>query len=90
MNYVAIAIKMIPQCDRSYNLLEIDEIQLSNNSWYKKAAIHDYVKAHPGSIKVGNVYGPNIIPAISIAGEKYVKSSPNNSQIDNLLNLPRK
>lgn len=90
VQYIATAIKMKKNCSYSYNLLEIDEIYLSNTGWYKKELIHDYVKTNPGSIKVGTVYGPDVIPAISSNGEKYVKSTPNSTTNDNLLSLPRK
>ena len=90
MTYIASAIRMKKNCDYSYNLLEIDEIYLSNNGWYKKEVIHNHVKTNPGSIKVGSNYGPNVIPVVSVNGEKYVKSSPNDSVKDNLLYLPRR
>lgn len=90
MTYIASAIRMKKNCDYSYNLLEIDEIYLSNNGWYKKEVIHNHVKTNPGSIKVGSNYGPNVIPVVSVNGEKYVKSSPNSTTTDNLLELPRK
>ena len=90
MTYIASAIKMKKNCEYSYNLLEIDEIYLSNSGWYKKETIHNHVKTNPGSIKVVSLYGPNVVPAISVNGEKYVKSSPNNKTTDNLLELPRK
>lgn len=88
--FIATAIKMKAGCGLSNNLLEIDQICLNNATWYKKERIHDYIKSNPGSIKVGSTYGPNVIPALSPYGEKYVKSLPNNSTVDNLLNLPRK
>ncbi|MDL2235932.1 DUF3892 domain-containing protein [Christensenellaceae bacterium OttesenSCG-928-L17] len=88
----AIKIKMKPGCHASNNLVEIDEIYLvgaGKEGFYKKADVHDYLKKNPDSIQV-NIYPyPNCIPVTSIYGEKYVKSSPNNSQRDNLLNLPR-
>ncbi len=90
MTDIASASRMKKNCEYSYNLLEIDEIYLSNSGWYKKEVIHNHVKAKPGSIKVGSSYGPNVIPAISINNDKYVKSSPNSTTTDNLLELPRK
>ena len=89
---IATAIHMKYGCDKSNNLLEIDQIYLLNsqNGWYKKEIIHDYVKSHSNSITVGTSYGPYVIPAVSVYGEKYVKSSPNNTTVDNLLSLPRK
>lgn len=91
MALVATKIRMKYGCYNSYDLLEIDEIYISGSKdgWYKKAVIHDHVKSHPKSITVRTSYGPDIIPAISSNGEKYVKSSPNNTTIDNLLSLPR-
>lgn len=88
----ATKIKMKPGCGTSNNLLEIDSIYITGcqeDGYYKKASVHDYVKDNPGSIQV-NIYPyPNVVPATSVNGEKYVKSSPNSSDKDNLLCLPR-
>ena len=76
----------------SNNLLEIDELYISgctNPGWFKKSLVHDYVKSHKGSIQV-NIYPyPDIEPMVSIYGEKYVRSTPDSTRKDNLLNLPR-
>lgn len=89
--FIATKIKMNRGCYNSDNLLEIDQIfiQNSKDGWYKKATIHDHVKKYPRSITVRTSSGPYVIPAISSNGEKYVKSSPNNTTRDNLLSLPR-
>ena len=88
----AIRIKMKPGCSSSSNLLEIDEIYLTgspNDGFYKKAIVHDHLKTNPGTIQV-NIYPyPNCIPATSVNGERYVRSTPNNTEGDNLLRLPR-
>jgi len=90
--FIATAIKMKNNCAYSNNLLEIDKIYLdqSQDGWYSKETIHDYVKSHPSDVVVGNNYGPNVVPCVSQNGEKYVKSAPNNTERDNLLNLPRR
>lgn len=90
--FIATAIKMKNGSYYSEDLLEIDKIYLehSKDGWYSKAVIHDHVKQHPGDVVVGNNSGPDVIPCISVNGEKYVKSSPNNLKRDNLLSLPRK
>ena len=83
---------MKPGCRTSNNLTEIDEIYITgctSDGFYKKAAIHEHLINHPGSIQVNLFPYPNVIPAVSINGERYVKSSPNAYQTDNLLNLPR-
>lgn len=88
----ATKIKMKSGCGTSNNLLEIDSIYLtgtSNDGYYTKAAIHDYLNSNPGSIQVDIYPYPNVIPAVSTNNEKYVKSSPNSSSNDNLLSLPR-
>ena len=88
----ATKIKMMPGCGYSNKLNEIDEIYLtecSKEGFYKKAAVHDYLVSNPGSIQVNITPFPNCLPATSTRGEKYVKSSPNNTTGDNLLNLPR-
>ena len=83
---------MKPGCGNSNDLLEIDSIYISecaNPGFFKKEKLHDYLKKNPGSIQVNIPPYPNVIPAISVNGEKYVRSSPNNSSNDNLLCLPR-
>jgi hypothetical protein len=88
----ATKIKMKPNCRTSSNLLEIDEIYITgcqNEGYFKKAGIHDYLKEHPNEIQVNISPYPNLIPAISPNNEKYVKSTPDSTQRDNLLNLPR-
>ncbi len=88
----ATRIKMYPNCYWSNNLLEIDEIYITgcnNPGYFKKAALYDYLKEHPGAIQVNIPPFPNVIPAVSANREKYVRSLPNNSMFDNLLSLPR-
>ena len=88
----ATKIKMKPGCYRSTSLLEIDEIYITGcdkPGFFKKSVIHDYVKKNPGSIKVNIHPYPQVVDAISINGEKYVRSVPNNNTRDNLLSLPR-
>lgn len=88
----ATKIKMKSGCGTSNNLLEIDSIYLTGldkEAFYTKAAIHDYLKENPGSIQVNISPYPNVIHALSINNEKYVKSTPDGTTKDNLLNLPR-
>lgn len=88
----ATKIKMKNGSSRPYNLLEIDEIYIegcNNPGFFKKASIYDFLKTNPDTIKVKLYPYPNIVPAISSRGEKYVRSSPNNYGQDNLLALPR-
>lgn len=88
----ATRIKMKPSCGSSNNLLEIDQIYLEGcqeNGYYYKSAVHDFLKSHPNSIQV-NIYPyPDLQPMISQNGEKYVKSEPDYTGKDNLLQLPR-
>ena len=73
------------------SLIEIDSLYIegcTSPGWYTKASVHNTVKDNPGSIQV-NIYPyPDVLPAISSRGEKYVKSSPNENPNDNLLKLP--
>jgi hypothetical protein len=89
---LATKIKMKPGCGYSNNLLEIDEIYLTGctqDGFYKKSAVHDCLVKNPGTIQV-NIYPfPNCIPETSVNGEKYVRSTPDYTKKDNLLNLPR-
>lgn len=90
--YYATKIKMRPGCYSSQNLLEIDSIYVigcPNPGYFKKEHLHDYLKGNPGTIQVNISPYPNVVPATSVYGEKYVRSSPNGSARDNLLSLPR-
>lgn len=88
----ATKIKMKPGCDYSTKTTEISEIYIEgcdNPGFFPKSAIYDYLKSNSGSIQV-NIYPyPNLIPALSSNGEKYVRSEPNDTPNDNLLKLPR-
>lgn len=89
---LATKIKMKPGCGNSNDFLEIDSIYLEglpNEGFYKKEAVHDFLKQYPGNIQINNYPYPDLIPAISARGEKYVRSEPNNLTEDNLLRLPR-
>ena len=88
--YRATAIHMKTGCASSNDLLEIDTICINDFRWYKKADLYNHLKHNPGTIRVGTLYGPEVIPCISSKGEKYVKSTPNSSKVDNLLALPRR
>ena len=88
----AVKIKMKAGSRSSYNLTEIDEIYItgcSNPGYFKKAVIHDFVKENPGSIQVDIWPYPDVVDAVSVNGEKYVRSTPNAYGHDNLLCLPR-
>ena len=90
--FYATKIKMKYGCYNSQDLTEIDEIYVigcSNPGYFKKATLYDYLIKNPGTIKVNVQPYPNVVPAISSNHEKYVRSSPNGYQRDNLLALPR-
>lgn len=85
-------IKMQSGCYYSQNLQEIDSLYLigcDTPGYYKKATVYDHLKNNPGSIQVDIYPFPNVIPAVSARGEKYVRSTPNDYTHDNLLDLPR-
>lgn len=85
-------IKMKPGCYYSSKLIEIDQLYVTgcaNPGYFKKEVIHDFVKENPGSIIVNRYPYPAVIDAVSANGEKYVRSSPNDTTTDNLLSLPR-
>lgn len=88
----ATKIKMRTGYRDSQKLTEIDSIYLEGvdkPGFYTKESIHDYLKTYPGTIKVNLRPYPDVIPAVSIYREKYVKSEPNQYGDDNLLCLPR-
>ncbi len=88
----AIKIRMKLGSSASNELTEIDSIYLTGcqqDGYYKKEVIHHYLIDHPHTIQV-NVYPfPDVIPATSSQGDNYVRSTPDSSLKDNLLNLPR-
>ncbi len=76
----------------STDLEEIDSIYVegcNNPGFFKKETLHEYLKKNPGSIQVKIAPYPDVIPAVSVNGEKYVRSTPNGYTHDNLLDLPR-
>lgn len=88
----ATKIRMKKGCNTSNSCEEISQIFLSGckvPGFYGKAAVHDFIKTHPRSIKVDLNPYPYLMPAISSRGEKYVRSEPNDTPNDNLLKLPR-
>ena len=88
----ATKIRMKPYSFQSNDLTEIDEIFITgcnNPGFFKKEVLHDFLKDNPGSIQVNLYPYPNLIPAVSVNREKYVRSTPNGSIYDNLLRLPR-
>ena len=79
-------------CEYSDNVLEIESVYIPdcvNPKFYSKEDVHDYLKKHPGTIYVDRYPYPNVIPAVSQNGEKYIRSEPNDTTNDNLLKLPR-
>jgi hypothetical protein len=88
----ATKIRMKSGSEKSNDLLEIDSIYLTGaqeETFYKKAAVYDYLKGGSGDVEV-NIYPyPKLIPRLSVNNEKYVESTADSSNKDNLLNLPR-
>lgn len=88
----ATKIKMKMGCEYSTKTTEISEIYIdgcNNPGFFPKASLYDHLKSYPNSIQV-NIYPyPNLLPALSSNGEKYVRSEPNDTPNDNLLKLPR-
>lgn len=85
-------IKMEYGCRNSSNVQEIAEIYIDgckDPGYYKKSALYDYLRKNPGGIKVYIYPYPDVVPALSSRGEKYVRSEPNDTIRDNLLKLPR-
>ena len=85
-------IRMKPSCYYSNDLTEIDEIYVdgcNNPGYFKKAVLYDHLVSIPGTIRVAIAPYPNVLPAKSFRGEKYVRSESNGTTRDNLLSLPR-
>lgn len=86
----ATKIKMKSGCGESNNLCEIDSIYLEEiGIFFKKETIHDLLLNNPKSIYVDLYPYPVLQPVVSSLGEKYVRSEPDSTEKDNLLNLPR-
>ena len=88
----ATKVKMRLGCRYSDNVQEIDSVYIvgcREPGYYKKEALYDYLVEHPGAIKVDRYPYPYVVPALSVYGEKYVRSEPNDTVRDNLLQLPR-
>lgn len=73
-------------------LTEIDSIYLegvTDNGFYKKESVHDFLKNNPGAtIQVNISPYPKLIP-VSNNNQRYVRSEANDTTADNLLKLPR-
>ena len=85
-------IKMQQGCSTSNNTQHIDEIYVdgcNNPGFFPKANLHDHLVKNPNTIQV--YIAPNypyLLPATSGNGVKYVRSEPNDTPYDNLLELP--
>jgi len=89
----ATRIKMQQWCENSYNTQEIAEIYVEGCQtprFYTREALHNHLLTNSNTIrvKIGPHY-PYLLPATSVNGVKYVRSEPNDTPHDNLLNLPR-
>lgn len=56
---------------------------------YSKEAVYRYLMRHPQSIQVDISPFPDLIPAVSKSGVRYVRSRPDRTGKDNLLDLPK-
>lgn len=88
----ATKIKMHKGKEHSNSLTEIELIYLTGvkqDGWYTKESIYNFIISNPElSIHVDILPNPKLIAALN-NNQKYVRSEPNNSTHDNLLNLPR-
>ncbi|MEG2625182.1 MAG: DUF3892 domain-containing protein [Christensenella sp.] len=83
---------MMPGCHGLLNATEIDSIYLDGanfNGFRGKKEVYDYLKQHPNSIRVAIYPYPFLVPALSAHNKKYVRSAPDDTPNDNLLQLPR-
>lgn len=88
----ATKIRMKNGCKYSTKTTEIADIYVegcTNPGFFSKEILHNYLNDHPGSIYVNISPYPNLVPATSVNGEKYVRSEANDTPYDNLLKLPR-
>ena len=88
----ATMIRMKDGCKYSSKTTEIADIYVegcTNPGFFPKEVLHSYLTKNPGSIYVNISPYPQLVPATSINGEKYVRSEANDTPNDNLLKLPR-
>lgn len=92
MSKKAIAIRLNKGCTSPKSCNDISEIKIydelwGTTGWKSKADVYDMVTDSPKSIKVNRDPYPYLIPVKSIKNEKYVRSEPNDTVHDNLLEL---
>lgn len=83
---------MKPGCSISNRVQEIASVYVegcNNPGFFAKETLHDYLLNNPKSIQVKRPPFPALVPALSVYGERYVRSEPNDTTEDNLLRLPR-
>ena len=88
----ATKIRMKNGCKNSNKTTEIADIYVegcTNPGFFSKEILHNYLKENSGSIYVNISPYPQLVPATSMYGEKYVRSEANDTPNDNLLKLPR-
>lgn len=88
----ATKIRMKCGCKYSTKTTEIADIYVvgcTNPGFFSKENLHNYLKDHPGTIYVDISPYPQLLPATSANGEKYVRSEAYDTPNDNLLKLPR-
>lgn len=90
--YLAKQIRMERNCFNSNKVEEIDEIFVVGqgiSEWYPKEFLHDELKSKPSlDIRVDIYPNPRLIPATN-GRERFVKSTANSYEHDNLLKLQR-
>lgn len=89
----ATAIQMREGQNDTDDVKEIDSIHIqgstSSKGWRKKEELYDFLRDHPNNkIYVDIDPHPELIKA-KHGEQKYVRSSPNDTEDDNLLKLPR-
>lgn len=82
---------MMKSSNSSNSLLEIDSIYIDELCrLIKKEKLYDKIEYENWKVNVDiGPYYPKVEGVISSSGEKYVKSVPNDSNVDNLLCLPK-
>ena len=87
----ATKIHMKRGCEHVADVREIAQIYLEDGmrqGWCDKEDVHDFLKQRARAIYVNIWPYPKLLPATSVRGEKYVRSEPNDTPNDNLLQLP--
>lgn len=72
----------------SYNPLDIQGVYI-DDIYYCVEEVYDYIASTGDKIYIKGKKDVYLVNVLALNGSKYLRTTPNESFIDNLLNLPR-